>query len=95
LGTGSLSAFSAAYRTATQLQLLSPLAGTVNFYQSGKIISGCRNVSVTAGGTAICSWKPSQHGYLAVSTAFTLKGRTGTLASSSASYFVPKRTGNR
>lgn len=95
LGTGSLSANSASYRTPTQVQVASPLEGSISFYQSGKIIPGCRKLAVTPGGSASCIWKPSQHGFIKVSSTLTLKGSSGVFSQTSASYFVPKRTGNR
>jgi hypothetical protein len=75
--------------------VISPLEGTISFFQFGKIIPGCRRLIVIAGGSASCTWKPAQHGFNNVSSSFTLKGGSSVFSQSSASYFVPKRAGNR
>lgn len=95
LGTGSLSSTIAPYRKNVQLQVVSPVSGSLNFYQSGKIIAGCRRISVAAGATATCTWKPSKHGPVDVRSDLFLSGSTVLFARALNSFFVQSRTGYR
>lgn len=95
LGTGSLSATTAQYRKNVQLQVVSPVSGSINFYQNGKIIAGCRRISVITGGTATCNWKPSKHGSVEVRSDLFLTSSSQIFAQSLCTFFVQSRTGNR
>jgi len=60
----------AIYRTSTTVRATASIDGRVTFFQSGKQISGCRNVP-TASLVATCNWKPTLHGRVGLSARIT------------------------
>lgn len=63
----------AIYRTSTDIKVTVNTAGKVTFYQSGKVISGCRNIATVGSLSiyAICAWKPSNQTYVNLTSTFT------------------------
>jgi hypothetical protein len=61
---------SATYRTPTTLQTSVAVPGKVTFFQGGKRISKCTNLSYGVG-TASCNWSPANHGYVALTVVLT------------------------
>lgn len=64
-----------AYRSNTTLTaLVSSDSGTVTFYQGGKYMPSCKNVTPIAG-QATCTYKPSRIGVIQISAIYKLSGR--------------------
>lgn len=61
------------YRTTKELSVTSSVAGKVTFRANRETITGCRNLTLNAGNsfTRICSYKPSIHGLVVITVAFT------------------------
>ncbi len=71
----------AVFRQPVSLRATLNADGKVTFFQSGKPISGCRNIR-TISLVASCNWKPSVHGAVAVSAKATPVGNSFTANSS-------------
>jgi hypothetical protein len=85
----------AVFRTVTTIRVSTNTPGKVDFYQSGKIIPGCRNVATSAN-VASCSWRPMVRSYVSLTARFRPSGNGFTNFNSSAlTIFVTKRTGLR
>lgn len=88
-------AMTAVFRTVTTIRVSTNTPGKVDFYQSGKIIPGCRNVATSAN-VASCSWRPMVQSYVSLTARFRPSGNGFTNFNSSAlTIFVTKRTGLR
>jgi hypothetical protein len=77
----SSGAQAAVFRQPVSLRATLNADGKVTFFQSGKPISGCRNIR-TISLVATCNWKPSVHGAVAVSASATPVGNSFTANSS-------------
>lgn len=83
-GTATLSpaSNSATYRSLNLLTVTVNTPGKVTFYQRGKPIPGCKNISTTGSGAniiATCNWRPSSHGIVSLMATLvpTSAGYTG------------------
>lgn len=88
----------AVYRSITTLTATVSTSGKVTFYEKGKVISTCKNIStvISSTTTATCSWKPSAHGVTTVSARFTATGGASYPATLTAQQLVvAKRTNTR
>jgi uncharacterized repeat protein (TIGR02059 family) len=63
----------ALFRTVTTIRVTTNTAGRVDFYQSGKIIPNCRNITTSAN-IANCSWKPMVQNYVNLTARFRPTG---------------------
>lgn len=61
---------SAVYRNSTSIRATASTEGKVTFFQSGKQISGCRNITTTSL-VATCNWRPALHGRVGLSARIT------------------------
>jgi hypothetical protein len=104
--TSSFSAFSIAgnvttapYRTSIDISATVTVSSKITFLLNGKRIAGCISKLATGSGSsyaATCSWKPTQIGYMTITSQAvpTTAGITGS-TSSILRIFVAKRTNNR
>jgi hypothetical protein len=85
LGAGSVSISDsqtpATFRANKSITAITTGTGKATFYQNGKVIRDCRNLSVS-GGSVTCTWKPSLHGVLRVHSIFTPTGGTAIVSNS-------------
>lgn len=89
---------SAIFRSTSQITITTNTAGRVAFYAGGKKISNCQRVSTVGSSpiTATCNWKPSQRGYVRITTVFTPSAVGASVVSSAPiSIFVTSRAGAR
>ena len=96
--TISLAAGNLTFRQAKLVTVIVSSAGKVSVKVNNKTISGCKNLSATAGNsfTVTCIYRPSTHGYVNVSAIFTPTNAAFTSASASTpTYLVGARTGTR
>ena len=86
------------YRTATTITATTTMTGKVTFLANNKKIPGCIKVGTTGSGpiTASCSWKPSLHGAISITSQF-VPVDTNYLSSltTSTPAIATKRTNNR
>ncbi len=88
-------AMTAVFRTVTTIRVSANTAGRVDFYQSGKIIPGCRNVATSAN-VASCSWRPMVQSYVSLTARFRPSGSGFTSTNTAPlTIYVTKRTGLR
>ena len=83
------------YRTVGTITATAVTAGKVSFYERGKIIAGCQNRPTNGSNVATCSWKPSTHGIVSIVMVFVATGGASGNATTTATFTVAKRTGNR
>lgn len=92
------SSLTATYRASTSLKANVTAAGKVSFYQNGKIIVACRNITTTASSPfyATCSWKPSIQQYVSLKASYksTTDGFMDS-ASPDLRIYVTRRSGTR
>ena len=82
----------ASFRTAFQVRAtLSEAGGKVTFYQQGKIIPNCKQVS-TGTTVATCSWSPSAKGAIAISASVIPNSDTMGSTSAPVTFLVGRRT---
>jgi len=90
---------SATYRQAIVITANMNAPGKVTFKLSGKAIPGCRNVATSGTSpniTATCSWRPAQHGYVALTaTAVPLNSQIASATSAPFMVAVATRSGKR
>ena len=78
------------------LSAQSNAAGTLSFFEKGRLISGCRAKPSNGISPVICNWKPRIHGTLLLTVTFTpTNGSTSSAASRGANVTVLKRAGSR
>ena len=84
----------ATYNTTTTLVATINQAGRVTFFQFGKVIPKCKNLSGTT--TVNCSWKPPLHGSISLTATF-VPTQQGVASGLSAPFIVStsKRTNTR
>jgi hypothetical protein len=83
------------YRTVGTITATAVTGGKVSFYERGKIIAGCQNRPTNGSNVATCSWKPSTHGIVSIVMVFVATGGASGNATTTATFTVAKRTGNR
>ena len=81
------------YRKATTISYTTTTPGKVSFLEAGKVIAGCKNISVTT--TASCSWKPSKRNAQVVSARLVPTNGALSTHTSSASVYILKRSSSR
>lgn len=64
-----------AFRVSTAITATTTGVGKATFYQNRKVISSCKNLSVS-GSSVTCSWKPSTHGAVLIYAKYTPTGGT-------------------
>lgn len=79
------------YRSTSTIQASLSTDGKVSFYQSGKVIPGCKNVQ-TLSWVATCNWKPRVHGSVSVSAVAVPTDSSFISNSSQLTLGVAKRT---
>ena len=83
------------FRTAGTITATATIAGKVTFYERGKVIPGCKNVSTNGSLVATCTWRPSTRGNVAISATNRPTNSYVANASTSLSVFVSTRSGAR
>ena len=83
------------YRGSGTITATATLAGKVTFYERGKVIPGCKNVSTNGSLVATCTWRPSTRGNVAISATNKPSNSYVSNATSSINVFVTTRTGAR
>ncbi len=85
----------ATFRLVGTISASATMAGKVTFYDHGKVIPGCKNISTNGSLIATCQWKPSLHGLTTI-TASAKPANTYVPASTSTmNIVVSTRGGNR
>ena len=79
------------YRKATTISYTTTTPGKVTFLEAGKVIAGCKNISVTT--TTSCSWRPSKRNAQVVSARLVpTNGALSTHTSTSTVYILKRST---
>ena len=72
-------------------------SGTITFYANGRMINGCKNLTVS-GSSATCNWRPMVQGSVTLTATFTPSGDatlSGSVSSAAITTAVTKRTSAR
>ena len=81
---------------SVNLSALSNAAGTLSFFEKGRLISGCKAKPSSGNSPVFCNWKPRIHGTLLLTVTFTpTNSSTSSAASRGAIVTVLKRAGSR
>jgi hypothetical protein len=66
------------FRTNSTISATTQTAGILTFYQNAKAIPTCKNlvIAALAGGTVVCTYKPSVHGTVQIYAKFVSGGQT-------------------
>ena len=93
----SVSAGNLYFRTTKSISAVASVAGKVTFRANGRIIPGCKNLTVNAGNslTRSCSFRPSGRGYVTITTTLTPTSSsfTGSVAATSRLFVYPRSGG--
>ena len=81
------------YRKATTISYTTTTPGKVSFLEAGKVIAGCKNISVTT--TASCSWKPSKRNAQVVSARLVPTNGALSTHTASSTVYILKRSSSR
>lgn len=76
----------------TTLSATANVAGTVTFYANGRLIAGCKNRPTNGSFVATCNWRPLTQSPQTLTALFTPSDNTYTLATSTGSATIRKRT---
>jgi hypothetical protein len=90
----SLSNNTPKYRTSNVITATVTAPGRVTFYEKGKLIPRCKNVTV-ASTTGSCTWKPVTHGVTNISASFTPTDSDYASSSAIQSFTIPIRSATR
>ena len=85
----------ATYRTLGTISATATLAGKVTFYEKGKAIVGCKNISTNGSFIATCNWKPSAHGMSTITATAKPSNTYVSNGSASLNLAVIARSNNR
>ena len=82
------------YRALNTITATVPLNSKVTFYENKKIIPGCKNVA-SVSTTALCRWRPSSHGDIAVRVSYMTSGSATVNWAPTANVLAGLRSGKR
>lgn len=81
------------FRKATTISYTTTTPGKVTFLEAGKVIAGCKNISVTT--TASCSWKPSKRNAQVVTVRLVPTNGALSTHNATASVYILNRVSSR
>ena len=82
------------FRALNTITATVPLNSKVTFYENKKIIPGCKNVA-SVSTTALCRWRPSSHGDIAVRVSYMTSGSATVNWAPTANVLAGLRSGKR